>query len=240
MPDTTPYQYQNPQPNDPNQPFITDSEGKQSLSTSYLNWIHNLGKSKNLGWLAVVNPGLAASAFAVNRIENYLFKPTSYTYQSGDDVNTLAQKHNTTPEEIIAANPGGFPFSTGQSIKLPAQPPAVGTPTNYNPYGAPTTYSNYKPPETPFTLNSPPVAQSDFMNTKFMQEYAANGTPLERQLRWDPEHKKYISVGKWLRQEQRQRTEKRRARMEAQGVQDNLPHNTDASSHFINFSLSAG
>jgi hypothetical protein len=45
--------------------------------------------------------------------------PRNYQYQEGDNPLTLAQNYGTTPQALYNANPGGFPFSTGQTINLP-------------------------------------------------------------------------------------------------------------------------
>ena len=45
--------------------------------------------------------------------------PRIYQYQEGDNPLTLAQQFNTTPQAIFDANPGGYPFVTGQGINLP-------------------------------------------------------------------------------------------------------------------------
>lgn len=43
----------------------------------------------------------------------------SYQYKSGDDPVTLAEQYGITPAELLAANPGGAPFTVGQSIRIP-------------------------------------------------------------------------------------------------------------------------
>ncbi len=40
----------------------------------------------------------------------------------------------------------------------------------------------------------------EFMNTGFMQRYAAQGTPFLQQKRWDPTTKKFVSIGKLIKQ----------------------------------------
>lgn len=50
----------------------------------------------------------------------------TYQYQTGDSPATLAQQFQTTPQELINANPGGYPFTNGQTINVPFQP------INYN------------------------------------------------------------------------------------------------------------
>jgi hypothetical protein len=46
--------------------------------------------------------------------------------------------------------------------------------------------------------NAAGTGSAEFMNTGFMQEYAANGTPFEKQLRWDPDRKKHVQIGKLI------------------------------------------
>jgi len=41
---------------------------------------------------------------------------------------------------------------------------------------------------------------SDFMNTKFMQQNVANNVAFENQLRWDPQRKKYVQIGKLMKE----------------------------------------
>jgi hypothetical protein len=42
-----------------------------------------------------------------------------YTYRPDDDPITLAQRFNLPPNALIDANPGGYPFQTGQTINIP-------------------------------------------------------------------------------------------------------------------------
>ena len=44
------------------------------------------------------------------------------------------------------------------------------------------------------------TGSAEFMNTGFMQRYAALGTPFLNQKRWDPSTKKFVSIGKLIRQ----------------------------------------
>ena len=45
--------------------------------------------------------------------------PTTYQYKSNDQPDKVAQQLGVTPQQLIQANPGGYPFSTGQTIKIP-------------------------------------------------------------------------------------------------------------------------
>jgi hypothetical protein len=42
------------------------------------------------------------------------------------------------------------------------------------------------------------TGSEEFMNTKFMQQNIANGTPFEKQLRWDPDRNKFVQIGKLI------------------------------------------
>jgi len=44
------------------------------------------------------------------------------------------------------------------------------------------------------------TGSAEFMNTKFMQKYAEKGTPFLQQKRWDKSTKKFVSIGKLIRQ----------------------------------------
>jgi hypothetical protein len=91
--------------------------------------------------------------------------PTNpYIYQPTDDPISLANQFGLTPQQLLAANPGGFPFSTGQRINLPFQPRAE---MGYSPRPTPYTYSgpanaappgyasNYQAPQTPGPATAP-------------------------------------------------------------------------------------
>jgi hypothetical protein len=42
------------------------------------------------------------------------------------------------------------------------------------------------------------IANTDFTNTGFYQQYQAQGTSFENQQRWDPERKKYVKIGQLI------------------------------------------
>lgn len=48
-------------------------------------------------------------------------KNQTYTYQPEDNPVSLSQRFGITPDALLSANPGGTPFSTGQTINLPYQ-----------------------------------------------------------------------------------------------------------------------
>jgi hypothetical protein len=49
--------------------------------------------------------------------------PNPYQYQIGpaDDPITVASQFGVTPQQLLAANPGGTPFVTGQTVNVPPQ-----------------------------------------------------------------------------------------------------------------------
>jgi hypothetical protein len=66
--------------------------------------------------------------------------PYQYKFGSQDNPLTVAEQFGTTPQALIQANPGGYPFSTGQLINVPNNAP-IGpqpfTPTATFQYSAP-------------------------------------------------------------------------------------------------------
>jgi hypothetical protein len=69
--------------------------------------------------------------------------PTPYQYKPDDDPVTVAQQNGITPEQLIQANPGGYPFSAGQNINIPMLPPLVQNNINQRGrgYGGPYQYA---------------------------------------------------------------------------------------------------
>lgn len=119
------------------------------------------------------------------------WKNQPYQYQANDTPVSVANQYGITPQQLIEANPGGYPFSQGQSINLPqqmqvpqqaAQPQAL---DETKPYGG-------------FTPAKPD--NSDYANTRAAQYYAAAGTPFLKQLRFDPQTKKMVPIGKLIKQ----------------------------------------
>jgi hypothetical protein len=45
----------------------------------------------------------------------------TYQYKPGDSPLTVSSQFNVTPQQLLQANAGGFPFSTGQTIQIPFQ-----------------------------------------------------------------------------------------------------------------------
>jgi len=65
-------------------------------------------------------------------------KNLPYQYGATDSPVTLADKYGITPTQLIDANPGGYPFSQGQTINIPQFGPVLGNqgvvgPTMYGP-----------------------------------------------------------------------------------------------------------
>jgi hypothetical protein len=58
----------------------------------------------------------------------------TYQYQATDNPADLATKLGTSPQQLLNANPGGYPFDTGQTINVPAE---YGKPLQYAAYGMP-------------------------------------------------------------------------------------------------------
>lgn len=63
-------------------------------------------------------------------------RPRPYQYQATDNPTTVASQYGVTPQALIDANPGGYPFSTGQTINIPGsvttQFGTVNNPARYN------------------------------------------------------------------------------------------------------------
>lgn len=224
----------------------------------------------------------------------------SYQYRAGDNLPNLAKQYQTTEQEILKANPGGYPFSTGQVINVPqalagmgglanpysyqsappmvspvalrgglANPapryrydisptiaPAPGMAPVLNPlagYGGTANPMGYTPPDkterfgpAPGAYIPPPpggvtsAGNSDFANTGFMQYNAANNIPFERQLRWDPKKKKYITVGQWLKQGRKAKADANRAKANKQEQQQEQQQDFTLANSLIDFSAAAG
>lgn len=78
-----------------------------------------------------------------------------YQYQATDSPLTLANQYGIQPQQLISANPGGYPFTNGQVINIPRfnspgapnpYAPAIAaqpSPTTYQPQNAPRQYQPY-------------------------------------------------------------------------------------------------
>ena len=49
-------------------------------------------------------------------------KNQPYIYQENDSPLIVAEQNGITPQNLFNANPGGFPFVTGQQINIPVNP----------------------------------------------------------------------------------------------------------------------
>lgn len=75
----------------------------------------------------------------------------TYNYQPTDNPLTVAEQFGTTPQQLISANPGGYPFSTGQTINVPYQAynlPNQGYTTPFTPQTVAAVQNQYAPPKT--------------------------------------------------------------------------------------------
>jgi hypothetical protein len=191
--------------------------------------------------------------------------PNPYQYQVGpaDDPVTLSSQFGVTPQQLLAANPGGAPFSVGQTINVPMLPPltqaninqrgrgatgpyqyaapaslgvsgtaSLGGPVQRPPVGygpnalapavQPTGYGTddswYRPPTTATTPNAPVnqlAAPGTTPNTSGGDFYGYERDPetgrsvrviknsstsnFLKELRWDPQRRRYVSIGSLLR-----------------------------------------
>ena len=51
-------------------------------------------------------------------------KGNTYIYRNGDNPNNIASQYGITVQQLLDANPGGTPFTTGQSVMIPQFPTA--------------------------------------------------------------------------------------------------------------------
>lgn len=238
-------------------------------------------------------------------------KTTPYIYGPQDDPLKVADQFGITPNALLAANPGGFPFQTGQNILIPTnyqysapigpQPmigpaPATGgggrgsiLPQNpigtiQNPnlamrgrgYQAPGTYAQseqgapflsseygtddswYRPDQgattaAPAGIQPTPAGNTDYSQTQAAQRYAAAGTSFVNQMRWDPQAKKFVSIGRllkqgkldlkgnWRKTTKRQRQAKRQEQVRnQQQAQVEQKQDYTLANSLISFSVSSG
>lgn len=88
---------------------------------------------------------------------------TPYIYKPGDNPLDLSNQYGLTPNQLIQANPGGYPFSVGQRINLPYQysapiGPALPNITNPNGGVGTTPYGPALPPPGPTSPYYPSAA----------------------------------------------------------------------------------
>jgi hypothetical protein len=150
------------------------------------------GTALTLGGGAVAT-SIIQQATGTNNAGPYQYTPpTTYQYKASDDVLTLAQQYGTTPQAIIDMNPGGWPFDVGQTVKIPG----VKLPTTDDSWAAPKTL----PQAAPAGIQPTPAGNTDYSQTQAAQNYARNNTPFTDQLRFDPQTKKYVSLGRLIKQ----------------------------------------
>lgn len=237
---------------------------------------------------------------------------TSYQYGDGDDPIKVANQFGITPTQLLAANPGGSPFVTGQNINIPfqysapqttigpqpANPPAavqqynapIGpqpamstfqTPPGYGPNSQPT-----RPPQ-PFgsgygtddswfrttaqntaanaanqriqtgTMNPPAGASGDFYGYERDPETGRSIRVVKnsatsnflKELRWDPQARRYVSIGKLLKQGKldlkgnwhtSSRRQKQQKNLERKKKQQTQKEDFTLSNSLISFSASSG
>lgn len=234
--------------------------------------------------------------------------PTPYLYKPEDSPLTVANQFGITPNQLLTANPGGYPFSQGQQINIPAanpyqysapigpQPPTLlqqrmaqpvttppvsrlGTPygPNYraqpsiNPppsgaYGtddswyAPAAPAAGTTPQTPGGTTSPvapTLAGGDFYGYERDPETGRSVRVIKNsassnflnELRWDPQRRRYVSIGRllkqgkldlkgnWRKQSNRQR---RNAAIERKQQIQTQKDDFTLSNSLISFSASSG
>jgi LysM repeat protein len=124
-------QYQQPtQPKEPKGPGFWQDVKSQGVMQAYGNWVSTATKPQ-LMLLGAVSPPLAAYSSILHSVA----QQPDYSYKPDDDVTKIAQQFNTTPAAILQANPGAYPFTTGQTIKLPAQQPTAQNQPGAAPFG---------------------------------------------------------------------------------------------------------
>jgi hypothetical protein len=161
-----------------------------------------------------------------NTLEPYQFGPN-------DDVVSLASQYNTTPQAIIQANPGGYPFSTGQNLLMPKTVQ----------YSAPI---GPQPAKLPSVNTPTPAGNTDYSRTQAAQTYARNNTPFLQQQRWDPQRQQYVSIGKLLKQGKLDlkgnwtKSSKRQRRAGNQQQKAERQQDNTLTNSFLSFNISGG
>jgi hypothetical protein len=120
---------------------------------------------------------------------------------------------------------GGVPYGPARPPQVPGPPtgygpgafqqmaaPVVQTPYLSSERGAPGTLSSqygtddswYRPAapagQVAAGIQPTPAGNTDYSQTQAAQNYAAAGTSFLNQMRWDPQAKKYVSIGRLLKQ----------------------------------------
>jgi hypothetical protein len=105
--------------------------------------------------------------------------PTPYQYKPDDDPVTVAQANGITPEQLIQANPGGYPFSAGQNINIPMLPPLVQNNINQRGrgYGGPYQYGTTAAPSLLQQRIDQGQQQGQLLTTRPQSRLGANYGP---------------------------------------------------------------
>jgi hypothetical protein len=179
------------------------------------------------------------------------------------------QNINVPFQYAAPIGPQPAPSVGPQPVIGPALPPVQPPPAGYGPgavtvqpsstYGtddswyAPTATAQLSPAAQP-GIQAPPVGNTDYANTRAAQQYAANNTPFLKQMRWDPQARKFVSLGRlikqgkldlkgnWHKRSKRQKATAA-ANNRAQAVQQQAQEAAQdytLSNSFISFNVSAG
>jgi hypothetical protein len=166
--------------------------------------------------LLEANPGAfpASTGQVINIPQAYQYNPAATT---GPNVLTSP---NSPTGSFLGGNPYDRTVNTGYSAIAPTPSPAAQPPAGYGPNAfqsmtTPRVLPNDSWYRTPaqaaseqaaaqniaggITPNTDP-GNTDYANTKAAQQYAANNTSFVNQMRWDPQAKKYVSIGRLLKQ----------------------------------------
>jgi hypothetical protein len=163
------------------------------------------------------NPG--AFPASVGQVINI---PQAYQYNAPATTgpNVLTSPNSPTGS-FLGGNPYNRTVNTGYSAIAPTPSPAAQPPAGYGPNAAQTfttprvlpNDSWYRTPAQAaseqtaaqniqaggITPNTDP-GNTDYSNTRAAQQYAAAGTSFVNQMRWDPQAKKFVSIGRLLKQ----------------------------------------
>lgn len=103
-------------------------------------------------------------------------------------------------------------------------------------------YAPAAPVQTQTGIQPTPAGNTDFNMTQAAQYNARNNIPFLQQKRWDPQRRKYITVGEWLRRSQGQHRRDRRARNQANNAQAQEQQQVDytLANSLVSFGVSAG
>lgn len=118
--------------------------------------------------------------------------PTTYQYKSTDQPQSIASQFNISTSQLLSANPGGYPFNVGQTIKIPQYSSPIGptppagyqglTPSQSQNIPAPAPSFNNPHPyrgatNTPTRAQTAESARLNGMTNLVIQNQLANGIP---------------------------------------------------------------